>query len=141
MEPLSSPSLQSRLVAAHEKLPPACRYPPATESELSAFEARFGPIPSAFRWYLMACGGGVVGREWVDGIAQLSETHSKFVAESRLPGGWAMANAFLIGWDGAGNPVGIDLSTGTVLVEDHNFGGIHVVAPSFEALLAAGLLR
>ena len=135
-----SPAAQKRLVVAHTKLPPGCRYPPATESELSSFEALFGPIPSEFRWYLTACGGGVVGSEWVDGIAQLAESHLKFESESRLPGGWTMTNVFIIGWDGAGNPFGIDLATGAVLVEDHNFGGVHVIAPSFEAFLVTGLL-
>ena len=51
-----------------------------------------------------------------------------------------MRNVFVIGWDGAGNPYGIDSATGKLLVEDHNFGGIHEVATSFEAFLTKGLL-
>ena len=50
-----------------------------------------------------------------------------------------MADVFVIGWDGAGNPFGIDRATGRVLVEDHNFGGIHEMAESFSAFLEAGL--
>ena len=135
-----TPAVQTRLLAAHLALPQDCRYPPATEIDLSAFETRFGPIPAAFRWYLTTCGGGVVGAEWVDGITELSESHSKFARESGLDGGWTMTGVFLIGWDGAGNPFGIDNATGAILVEDHNFGGIHVMAPSFEAFLVHGLL-
>jgi len=50
-----------------------------------------------------------------------------------------MRDVFIIGWDGWGNPFGIELSSGRVLVEDHNFGGIHEMAPSFHVLLARGL--
>ena len=57
------------------------------------------------------------------------------------PGGWTMTNVFLLGWDGAGNPLAIDLTTGRVLVEDHTFGGVHTVADSFEAFLTSGLVE
>ena len=135
-----TPATQKRLLAAHLALPRDCRYAPATESDLSAFERRFGTIPHEFRWYLTTCGGGVVGSEWVDDILQLSESHAKFAKESGIPDGWSMAGVFLIGWDGAGNPYGIDSVTGQIVVEDHNFGGVHVMAPSFEAFLVRGLL-
>ena len=107
---------------------------PADEEELRAFEAEFGPIPADFRWFLVACGGGPVGCEWVDDIRELSATHRKFRAESGR-GGWTLADVFVIGWDGAGNPYGIHTPSGRVLVEDHNFGGIHEMAPSFAAFL------
>ncbi len=43
---------------------------------------------------------------------------------------------FVIGWDGAGNPFGIEGESGRVVVQDHNAAfGIYEVAPSFEALL------
>jgi hypothetical protein len=51
-----------------------------------------------------------------------------------------MDGVFVIGWDGAGNPFGIETATGKILVEDHNFGGIHEMASSFEAFLERGLL-
>ena len=47
---------------------------------------------------------------------------------------------FVIGWDGAGNPYGIHSGTGEIANEDHNFGGIHVMAPSLGDFLARGLL-
>jgi hypothetical protein len=47
-----------------------------------------------------------------------------------------MQNVFIIGWDGAGNPFGIDERTGQILVKDHTFGGIHIMAPSLELLLS-----
>jgi hypothetical protein len=61
------------------------------------------------------------------------------MAESRIPNGWTLKGVFVIGWDGAGNPFGIDGDSGRVLVEDHNFGGVHELATSFEAFLARGL--
>jgi len=50
-----------------------------------------------------------------------------------------MRGVFVIGWDGFGNPYGIDAATGRILVEDHNFGGIHEMAASFAEFLAMGL--
>jgi hypothetical protein len=113
--------------------------PPATESELLAFEAQFGPIPADFRWFLAVCGGGPVGSEWVDSIDKLPDTHRKFRSEFGPPRGWTLANVFVIGWDGWGNPYGIHAPTGRLLVEDHEFGGIHEMAPSFAAFLTNGL--
>jgi hypothetical protein len=127
------------LIAAHEALPEDIRSPPATAVELAAFEAEFGPIPPIFRWYLERCGGGVVGAEWVDDIHQLADSHRKFRREFGPPRGWTMTDVFIIGWDGGGNPFGICAKTGHVLVEDHDFGGIHVMATSFEQFLAKGL--
>jgi hypothetical protein len=124
---------------AFAALPDGCRYAPATETQLRTFEQEFGSIPDDFRWFLTKCGGGVCGSEWIDGIAELTTTHRKYRAGSR-PSGWTMADVFVIGWDGSGNPYGIHRSTGEIIVEDHNFGGIHVMAPSFGDFLARGLL-
>jgi hypothetical protein len=125
---------------AFAALPDGCKYAVATESQLDAFESTFGPIPSVYRWFLMNCGGGTVGSEWVDGINELVHTHRKFAAESAIQNGWTLKGVFVIGWDGAGNPFGIDTATGKILVEDHNFGGIHEMSPSFETFLERGLL-
>lgn len=111
------------------------RYRRATQTDLERFEEEHGPIPPEFRWFLTECGGGVVGAEWVDGIDLLGKTHTKFKAESGGRG-WTMTGVFVIGWDGAGNPYGIDARTGAIHVEDHNFGGIHVMASSFGEFLS-----
>ncbi len=121
-------------------LPDGCKYAVATEAHLEEFESTFGPIPDDFRWFLLHCGGGTIGSEWVDGIDELTQTHRRFKAECEVANGWTMDDVFVIGWDGAGNPFGIDTQTGRILVEDHNFGGIHVMSPSFEAFLERGLL-
>lgn len=128
------------IVAAFHTLPKGCRYPRATDADLTAFESEFGPIPDEYRWFLSECGGGTVGSEWVDCIAERTETHQKFRAESEHENGWSMRGVFIIGWDGVGNPYGIELSTGKLLVEDHNFGGVHEMAESFAVFLARGLL-
>lgn len=131
--------IRQALLAAWHNCPEEDRHPPTTEAELRAFEAEFGPIPSDFREYLAVCGGVVGGpSEWIDGIAELRESHRMF-REQSAPGGWTMRGVFIIGGDGAGNPFGIEESSGRVLVEDHNFGGIHQMAESFLAFLVEGL--
>lgn len=130
---------RQRVLAAWSKQLEDIRHPPATEEEIGQFEREYGPIPDDFRWFLQTCGGGVVGSEWVDNIHQLSTTHAKYRAESFPEDGWTMQGVFIIGWDGGGNPFGIDATTGKVLVEDHTFGGIHEMAPSFEQLLIQGI--
>jgi hypothetical protein len=118
-------------------LPDDLRRPRATEEKLRRFEASFGPIPPDYRWFLLVCGGGCFGSEELDGIDQLETSHTKFRRESGPPRGWTMTGVFIVGWDGGGNPFGIEAVTGRVSVEDHDFGGIHELAPSFERLLLA----
>ena len=120
---------RQRIAIALAKLPDSVRVPPATTAQLSRFEQQFGTIPAEFKWFLSTCGGGVVGPESLDGIDELPESHQKYRKEFG-PNGWSMQNVFIIGWDGAGNPIAIDKTTGRVLVEDHNFGGIHEVGTS-----------
>ena len=126
------------LSSAWHSRPSSMRYAPATEAQLVEFEETHGPIPAKFREFLSVLGGGVVGSEWIDGIEQLRETHRKFQDE-RSSNGWSLSETFIIGWDVTGNPMGIDAKTGAVVVEDHTFGGIHVLAPSFEEFLRRGL--
>ena len=134
-------SLWQKIVDRFRELPKGCRFAAATEQQLRDFEDEFGDIPHDFRQFLTDCGGGTVGCEWVDSIAELVQSHRKFNEESRQPNGWTMKNVFVIGWDGGGNPFGIERSTGKVLVEDHTFGGIHEMSPSFQLFLSNGLLK
>ena len=131
--------LRRSFIEAWHSLPIAVRSAPATEEQLRQFESSFGAIPEDFRWFLSTCGGGPVGSEWVDDIERLVESHRKFQCEWGPPCGWTMKGVFIIGWDGGGNPFGIEVSTGKVLVEDHDFGGIHQIAESFAAFLVQGL--
>jgi len=132
---------RQRIVAAWFERPEGIRSPPARDAQIAAFERQFVPMHSDFRWFLKECGGGVVGSEWMDDIGRLGETHTKFLAESGSPRGWQMEDVFVIGWDKGGNPFGIHHKSGKMFVEDHDFGGIHEMAPSFEAFLEQGLLR
>jgi hypothetical protein len=52
-----------------------------------------------------------------------------------------MRDVFVIGWDGWGNPYGICQSSGRMVVEDHDVGGIHEMAESFVAFLVRGLIE
>jgi hypothetical protein len=133
-------SKRKQIVDAFAALPDGCKYGVATAGQLDAFESTFGPVPDEFRWFLMHCGGGTVGSEWVDGIGELGKTQRRFAAESAIENGWTMDGVFVIGWDGAGNPFDIETATGKILVEDHDFGGIHELASLFEAFLERGLL-
>lgn len=129
-----NPNEQQEIISAHNALPDGCKFDRATDKQLADFEAEFGTIPSDYRWYLLSCGGGVIGSEWVDGINELRETHNKFRQE-RDAGNWTLQNFFPIGWDGAGNPFGFDLDSGAIVSEDHNFGGTHREADGFYGLL------
>jgi SMI1/KNR4 family protein SUKH-1 len=121
------------------------RYPvdvrenPATPSELDAFEREFGNLPPDVRWFLEAHGGGAVGSEWLDGVRKLRSSQLKYQQESG-PTGWSMTNVIIVGWDGWGNPIGVERETGEVLIEDHTHGGVHVEAPSFLVYLQKLLL-
>lgn len=134
------PALARAVLDRWEYLPLELRSPRATAQELLDLEQALGrPIPPAYRWFLEHCGGGPWGAEYIDGIEDLLDSHRKFAEEAREPRGWTLKDFFLIGWDGAGNPYGIDERSGAVVVEDHTFGGVHELAPSFEDLLRAQL--
>ena len=120
-------------------MPESLRQQPATEQQLREFESGYGQIPDDYRWFLLTCGGGHFGAEKVDDIIRLAESHAKFRREFGPPRGWTMRDVFIIGWDGAGNPFGIETATGRVVVEDHNFGSIHELAPSLEDFMLRGL--
>ncbi len=123
-----------------EYLPLELRSPCATTEDLLAFEEQIGrKIPAGYRWFLQHCGGGPYGAEYIDGIEDLADSHHKFAEEAAQPRGWTLERFFLIGWDGAGNPYGIDETTGAVVVADHTFAGVHVLASSFEDLMRAQL--
>ena len=128
---------RSRILEAH-RLRGAGLEPPATEAQFLAFEKAFGPIPAEVRWYLATCGGGRVGDERLDGFRALGISHRRLAS-----GPWAIKSrdVFLIGWDATGGPIAIERQSGRVLVEDGFFGGIIVLAPSFEAFLLDGLVH
>ncbi|MCY1231413.1 hypothetical protein D3C86_1593690 [compost metagenome] len=108
---------------------------PAAEGALSFFDKEFGPIPEDFRWFLTECGGGVVGSEWVDDIEHLAASHRKF--EQERGAGYWHSNMFVIGWDGGGQPFGLDPMTQAVVVEAD--GEIRTLSPSIEHFLLRGL--
>ena len=122
---------QRRIREAHYKLPVACRSKPAGEAVLAAFEAEFGAILPDYRWYLAECGGGIVRSERLDDIEALKKSHLKFCREAAMANCWKKKDGFVIGWDGGGNPMLIDRVTGELVVEDHDFSGVHVLADSF----------
>jgi len=131
---------KSRILDHLRAYPPELRERRATIDEVREYEAEFGPLPDEVRWFLVEAGGGVVGREHLDGIENLPESQRKYVSEFG-PDGWSMTNVVIVGWDGWGNPIAVDRASGRVLVEDHNFGGIHEEASSFQEYLEHLLAR
>lgn len=81
-----------------------------------------------YRQWLTETGGGPIGSDWYDGIEELEASQEKLKTES-----WSISG-FVIGWDGAGNPIVLSAS-GEIQTEDHNFGGTHTLAPCFFELL------
>ncbi len=132
-----TPELGARLVEAWLRLPEEIRSSPASPDELAALERDLGPVPADYGWFLTNLGGGPVGSEWIDNVNEVRDSHQKFRDESDF---WALERCFIIGWDGAGNPIVIEFDSGRVITEDHNFGGNHELGPSFEAFLADGRL-
>jgi hypothetical protein len=129
--------IERKILDAWNHLPDSVKERKASESELLKFENENSVIPIEYRWFLLNLGGGPVGSEIVDGIDSLADSHSKFRRETECEDGWRI-KGFIIGWDGAGNPIVID-ERGRVLFEDHNFGGIHELFPSFKAMLETEL--
>ena len=136
-----NPSQQQQVKNAHFELPEDCRHTPASPEELIEFERDFGQIPEDYRWYLAECGGGVIGSEWIDGIDELASTHRK-IREGQTKGFYRISHFFPLGWDGFGNAYGYDLETGHIVMEDHNFGGVHEVATDlYDLLCKKGLVK
>jgi hypothetical protein len=113
----------------------SARYPAALEAQIEQFESERGPVPKEYRTFLLLGGGGAVGSEWLDGIAQLPSSHAKFVRECGQ-NDW-VTTMFLSGWDGSGAPLGID-DTGAIVVE-HEGGDLVRLAPSFHLFLQSAL--
>ena len=134
-----SPSAKQRTEQHIAAMPDSMRRAPAAVEQLREFETTYGVIPDDYRWFLLTCGGGHFGSEEVDDIVRLTKGHAKFRREFGPPSGWTMRDVFVIGWDGAGNPFGIETATGRVVVEDHNFGCIHELAPSLEEFMLRGV--
>ena len=94
-----NPDEEREVKFAHDALPDGCKSDPATEEQLTNFETKFELIPSDYRWYLLNCGGGVIGSEWIDGITDLPETYRKF-QQGKDDGHYSLTNFFPVGWDG-----------------------------------------
>lgn len=100
-----------------------------SETAVDEILSQFKITNESYRNWLIQTGGGPIGSEWFDGVSDLKQSQEKLKSEP-----WSISG-FVIGWDGAGNPIVLN-TIGEVITEDHNFGGVHKVASSFEELLA-----
>jgi hypothetical protein len=105
---------------------------PVDAKVVDAILARHGVSNGSYREWLLASGGGPIGPDWYDGVEELPQSQKKLKEEK-----WSVVG-FVIGWDGAGNPIVLSAG-GAILTEDHNFEGIHQLAESFDELLAANI--
>lgn len=69
----------------------------------------------------VSTGRAYAARQATDGIEQLAGSHRKHLRE-RSADEWK-ADFFLIGWDGAGHPFGIDRTTGELVAEPEGSDG------------------
>ena len=99
------------------------------ETDADLILNQFGIVNESYRNWLVQTGGGPIGSDWYDGINELEQSQEKLKNEP-----WSISG-FVIGWDGAGNPI-VLRQNGEIFTEDHNFGGVHKVASSFNELLA-----
>ena len=106
------------------------RPPVATEEQIEKFESEFEPLPEDFRQFLLVCGGGGGDRN-ISGLAVLTKRHRKLNRALVRGEENLLKGAFVVGVDGAGNLFGVDRQSGSVVLEDHNFGGHIELAPSF----------
>ena len=131
-----SEETKTHLINYSEKVPEGMRGRKATEEDIQKFEKDFYPIPDDYKWILKNCYRVFFKAEWIDDIDELYETHKKFKKESSIENGWTLEGTFIMGWDGCGNPYGIELKTEKIVTEDHNFGGIHIIGQSLEEVLS-----
>lgn len=82
--------------------------------------------------WLTRTGGGPIGADWFDSPGDLIKSNEKMKEED-----WDVSGV-CIGWDGMGNPI-VVASDGKLIVPDHDFGGVHVYAESFEDCLRKGV--
>jgi len=101
---------------------------PASEEAVDKLLAHYQVVNPLYRNWLIETGGGPIGSDWYDTLAELDESQTSLQNDL-----WTISG-FVIGWDGAGNPL-VLCEDGKIITEDHDFGGIHNVAFSFEALL------
>jgi hypothetical protein len=80
-------AIKHKVLKAYTELPDGMEHPPAKPERLNRFEEVFGPIPDEYRWYLLECGGGIVGSEWVDSIDELFVSQSSSVMSLASHGG------------------------------------------------------
>ena len=109
--------------------------PKASEQDILSFESQFEVIPETYKWILKNCGKVLLGSDFTDNIQELEISHQKFKEESSIENGWTMKDVFIIGWDGAGNPFGIEKETGRILIEYMGEGEVTVLANSIEELI------
>jgi hypothetical protein len=97
-------------------------------SDVDLTLTKYKIVDPVYREWLIRTGGGPIGADWFDGLYELEVSQSKLTQEN-----WNITG-FVIGWDGAGNPI-VMTKDGSIKTEDHNFGGIHEIAKSFTDLL------
>ncbi len=98
-------------------------------------------LPDDFREFVHCYGGGCVGSHCILGLRDFpfeSDDPPYFTEQSlrfraQLPEGYEQMVVICV--DSSGNPIGFIPPDSTVFVFDHDFGGRHDLAPTFEDFL------
>lgn len=101
------------------------------------------PFTDDYRGFLLRYGGAVVGPYPIFGLRpceardnawSVLDMTKRYRVDYEQAGIDCVSQWVVFSEDHAGNPVGFD-ATGEVWIFDHDFGGLHHEAPSFEAYL------
>lgn len=110
----------------------------ATVDEVAAAGGALGvTMPDDYVEFLLRVGGAIVGPYPVFGLrfADAMEPRDVVQMTQSFRSDWGIPQDWLvISMDHAGNPFAIKPS-GNVVLRDHDFGGTHAVADSFESFL------
>ncbi len=113
---------------------------PTSEEINQASKVLGVPFASDYREFMLEFGGATVGPYPIFGLRPvevMGRDHWSVIEVTRhyrndgVPGtqDWVVFSE-----DHAGNPVGMD-ANGVVWIHDHDFGGVAILAPSFEAYI------
>jgi hypothetical protein len=131
-----------KIVQEHQRVPELGSVGARTsQSDVEAAERAIGNgFSDSYRQFLLECGSGLVGHLPIYGLQPTAmypaegtvvDVTNRFRAQ-----GWPTTDAGpVISTDQSGNPI-VEDREGKIVTYDHDFGGFHVVSPTFEAFVS-----
>jgi hypothetical protein len=138
--------LLAKIVADFRRHPITVAGPPDA-SEIEKLEHWVGfALPPEYKEFVSKFGAGIVGPFPIYGVGRaevMSSSEASAIDQTVFfrSQGWPGTEKWLvISTDHSGNPMGLD-AHGKVWISDHDFGGIDLLAESFEVFLRDVCLR